>query len=85
MSFGGSVSAMVTSLKNNRRKRVSAFKRMKEYGDVKYKEWKIEKKATPALLKQIRDKVQKQQRRETAIIYAFIAIGVVIFLWVFLK
>jgi hypothetical protein len=30
MSFGGAVSAMITSLKNNKRDRVSAFDKMKK-------------------------------------------------------
>ncbi len=37
MSFGGSVSAMLTTLKNNRRKRVSTFKKLKGYENIKYK------------------------------------------------
>ena len=31
MSFGGAVSAMVTSLKNNKRKRVSAFEKLERF------------------------------------------------------
>jgi len=53
MSFGGSVSAMLTTLKNNKRKRVSTFKKLKTYEDVKYKKGRIEKKATHQQLKEI--------------------------------
>ncbi|CAM1352556.1 MULTISPECIES: hypothetical protein [Tenacibaculum] len=31
MSFGGAVSAMITSLKNNKRKRVSAFDKLERF------------------------------------------------------
>ena len=31
MSFGGAVGAMITSLKNNKRTRVSAFDKLKNY------------------------------------------------------
>ncbi|WGH74292.1 hypothetical protein P8625_09200 [Tenacibaculum tangerinum] len=31
MSFGGAVSAMITSLKNNKRKRVSAFEKLERF------------------------------------------------------
>ncbi len=31
MSFGGAVSAMISSLKNNKRNRVSAFDKLKNY------------------------------------------------------
>ncbi len=37
MGFGGSVSAMITGLKNNKRPRVSTFKKLKGYENVKYK------------------------------------------------
>jgi len=36
MGFGGSVGAMLTSLKNNKRTRVSTFKKLKDYKNVNY-------------------------------------------------
>tara|TARA_R110002073_G_scaffold279026_1_gene443241 strand:- start:536884 stop:537150 length:267 start_codon:yes stop_codon:yes gene_type:complete len=68
MSFGGSVSAMLSTLKNNKRSRVSTFEKLKGYEDVKYKKGRIEKKATPQQLKEIRDRLQKRNKRNTTII-----------------
>ena len=63
MSFGGAVSAMITSLKNNKRDRVSAFDKMKK-NKVKSKlKLHFDKKATPDQLKQIREKVRKENRK----------------------
>ncbi len=76
MSFGGAVSAMVTSLKNNRRPRVSAFKKMKEFENVKYKKGTIDKKASPELLRDIREKIQKENKRNRLI--AIISISTIV-------
>ena len=35
MGFGGSAAAMITSLKNNKRTRVSTFKKMKDFKEGK--------------------------------------------------
>ena len=67
MGFGGAVSAMQTSLKNNKRSKVSAFKKMERFSDVKYKKGTIDKKASPALLKQIRENIQKENKRNSRI------------------
>lgn len=65
MSFGGAVSAMVTSLKNNKRSRKSAFKRLKdnpsEYGEGS--KLHFENKATPSQLKKIREDIQRENRK----------------------
>ena len=63
MGFGGSVSAMITSLKNNKRSRVSTFKKLKEYENIKYKKGDIGKKATPHQLKEIRERLQKENKQ----------------------
>lgn len=58
MSFGGAVSAMVTALKNNKRDRKSALKKLKDIG-VEYSgktELHFENKASPMELKKIREK-----------------------------
>ncbi|MCB0459325.1 MAG: hypothetical protein R2821_02395 [Flavobacteriaceae bacterium] len=68
MSFGGAVSAMLTSLKNNKRSRVSAFEKIKGYENIPYKKGKIEKKATPLQLKEIREKLQKENKMNTVIV-----------------
>ncbi len=81
----GSIAGMIASLKNNKRKRIRVFKRLELYKDVKLKKGRIDKKASPAVLKQIRDKVKMQQRRENAITYSCIAIGVFFFIWLISK
>ncbi len=78
MSFGGAVSAMQTSLKNNKRSRVSAFKKMERFQDVKYKEGTIVKKASPQLLKEIRERIQKENRQNTRIL--IISFATIVFL-----
>ena len=67
MSFGGAVSAMVTSLKNNKRPRVSAFKKMEGYKDVKYKKGTIDKIASPKQLREIRERLQRENKRDSLI------------------
>mgnify|MGYP005998111097 CR=1 FL=1 len=62
MGFGGSVSAMVTSLKNNKRVRPSALNKIKQFEKGKYKEGSIDKKASPELLKDIRLKTKKEEK-----------------------
>ena len=73
MSFGGAVSAMMTSLKNNKRARISTFKKLKNYEDVKYKKGPIKKKATPEQLREIREKLQKENKRDLLITILVIA------------
>ena len=77
MGFGGSVSAMLTSLKNNRRSRVSTLEKLKGYENIKYKKGKIEKKATPLQLKKIRDRLQEENKRTQRIKNVFV-IGLVL-------
>lgn len=64
MGFGGSVSAMLASLKNNKRPRSSAFKKLKENG-VEYTsrtELHFDQKSTPAQLRVIRKRIKKENR-----------------------
>lgn len=67
MSFGGAVPAMATSLKNNKRPRVSTFKKIKGYKDVKYKKGSIDKKTSPQQLREIREQLQKKNKKESVI------------------
>ena len=55
MSFGGAVGAMITSLKNNKRDRKSALKRLKDNPAAYGEEGKLhfENTATPEQLKKI--------------------------------
>ena len=59
----GSIAAMVTSLKNNKRERVSAFKKMKDLKAGKNIQVSFDKKATPHQLKNIREKLQKENKK----------------------
>jgi hypothetical protein len=65
MSFGGAVGSMLTSLKNNKRDRKSALKRLKdnpaEYGEDG--KLHFEKKATPAQLKKIREDLRRRNKQ----------------------
>ena len=83
MSFGGSVSAMLTTLKNNRRKRVSTFKKLKTYEDVKYKKGRIDKKATRQQLIEIREKFQKENKRDIVIKIIVISAMIILFIILF--
>jgi len=83
MGFGGAVSAMQTSLKNNKRSRVSAFKKMERYKDVKFKEGTIDKKASPALLKQIRENIRKENKKNSRIAIITISSILIILLILF--
>ncbi len=74
MGGGGSIQGMITSLKNNRRPKASAFKRLKGYENVNYKKGEIEKKATPQQLRVIREKMQQERRQEQVITIIVIAI-----------
>jgi len=78
MGFGGSVSAMVSSLKNNKRPRVSTFSKLKRYENVKYKKGSIEKKATPQQLKEIRERLQKENKKSLTISITIIAISILL-------
>jgi len=80
MSFGGVVGSMITTLKNNKRERKSALKRLKdnpaEYSDGN--ELHFEKKASPMQLKKIREDLQRENKkimiRNIAIVVIFMLI-----------
>ena len=59
----GSIAAMVTSLKNNKRERVSTFKKMKDFKEGKNIQVSFDKSATPHQLKNIREKLQKENKQ----------------------
>ena len=58
-----SIAAMVTSLKNNKRTRVSTFKKMKDFKEGKNIQVSFDKSATPHQLKNIREKLQKENKK----------------------
>lgn len=84
MGFGGSVSGMLTALKNNKRERKSALKRLKdnpaEYADDGV-ELHFEKEASPAQLKKIREDLKGENRR--ILIRKLVIIGIVFLLIVY--
>ncbi|WP_127844774.1 hypothetical protein [Psychroflexus aestuariivivens] len=73
MGFGGSVSAMITSLKNNSRgKRQSYFDKKQNHSKSKKqnKNPLLEKKASPEQLQEIRMRLKKENKRNTLLILA---------------
>lgn len=73
MSFGGSVSAMITSLKNNSRgKRTGYFDKKQNHSKSKKQKKNplLEKKATPEQLEEIRMRLKKENKRNTLLILA---------------
>lgn len=83
MSFGGAVGSMLTSLKNNKRDRKSALKRLKE-NPAEYAEGgqlHFEKKATPAQLHKIREDLKRENRK--AFIRKAVIIGIILLLFIY--
>ena len=82
MSFGV-VQSMISSLKNNKRDRKSALKRLKdnpaEYSDGN--ELHFDKKATPHQLKKIREDLQKENRKRMIRNVSIIVIFMLIFIY----
>jgi len=78
MSFGGAVSAMTTSLKNNKRTRPSAFKKLKDIEGGAYKKGSIDKKASPQLLKELREKTIKENKKSLLKKVTFLSIFILI-------
>ncbi len=83
MSFGGSVSAMITSLKNNKRSRKSTFDKLKAYEKVTVTKVEFENTATPEQLKEIRVRLQKENKRNRIITLTIISSIVIILFLVF--
>ncbi|WP_172644856.1 hypothetical protein [Tenacibaculum mesophilum] len=62
MSFSGSVSSMITSFKNNKRKRTSAFEKLERFQKEKNNKLFFKKTANEKQLKNIRLKIKRQQQ-----------------------
>jgi len=58
-----SISAMITSLKNNKRTRVSTFDKIKNFKEGKNIQVSFAKKASPYQLKKIKEKIQDENKR----------------------
>lgn len=83
MSFGGFVQGMVTSQKNNR----ALIRKRKKYfdleGDTPYLKKRTNfKKATPAQLREIREKIKKENRKILYINHIFIRIFIFLLCYV---
>ncbi|TDQ21875.1 hypothetical protein [Tenacibaculum caenipelagi] len=82
MSFGGAVSAMITSLKNNKRKRVSAFEKLERFQKENDDKLYFKKTASKEELAHIKIRVQKENRNQlikNSIIY-FLIFGILIYI-----
>ena len=75
-----SIAAMITTLKNNKRTRVSTFKKMKDFKEGKNIQVCFDRKATPHQLKSIREKLQKEndkRMKRNIIIITFLMIIII--------
>ena len=61
MSFGGSVAAMISSLKANKRHRIATFDKIKHLKKGKHTEVYFENKASPKELEKLRAKIQHEE------------------------
>lgn len=81
MSFGGSVSAMIASIKQNARpKRKTYFDRNITSKNLQVNRYPLlDKKASPAKLKLIRDEItsENKKRRKVQILYYCVAIALI--------
>lgn len=77
MSFGfGPASEMYKKVKNSQRERYSTLKKINELGSTDSKEGSVlvQKNASPAQLKEIRKKLQKENRRNSFIKLIFFTV-----------
>lgn len=73
MSFGGSVHAMIVSLKNNKRKRTTLFEKGIVENNGVYKKFTDTKKMSPDEFKRFREKLleeRKQSRKRFLMVFA---------------
>jgi hypothetical protein len=81
MSFGGSVAAMITSIKANKRNCVSTFEKTKHLKKGYHTEVHFENTATPEELKKLREKIQKESKIQSIkkVLLLLIAIAILIY------
>lgn len=84
MSFSGTVSAMISSLKNNARSRISLFEKGNSGKVSKNKNLIITKKASPELLKNIKAEITRQNKIGILKNCIALLISVLILLFLFL-
>jgi len=82
-----SIAAMITSLKNNKRDRVSTFDKIKNFKKGKVKKLHFTKKSSSKQLKEIRIKLQKENKEKFIknIIIISIFLGIIIYFIGFYK
>ena len=75
MSFGGHVQAMINSIKNNKRERITIYDREEYYKIKKFRKYrKLYKSASKEQLEKVRKKVKKQNLIDNIIMYFFLVI-----------
>ena len=86
MGFGGSVSAMITTLKNNARKRKTLNDNKDFFNKVSStKTYVRDKKATPQQLREIRKRLKKENKKQRLVnlrvgLFVFVIIGLIMWL-----
>ncbi|MFY9242578.1 MAG: hypothetical protein WAO74_06085 [Polaribacter sp.] len=78
----GSISGMIISLKNNKRTRVSTFEKMKNFKEGKNIQVSFDKKATKYQLKDIKEKLQKENTERFTKILIIISVIILILIYV---
>ena len=88
MSFGGAVSSMVTSIKNNKRNRKSTFEKLESYQKDDNDSLHFTKNVTESELEEIKFRVRKEKRSSLiknilfliiAFLFLYFLVGFVIF------
>lgn len=78
MSF---TSHMIASLKHNKRKRISAFEKMKNFKEGINIQVSFKKKSTPYQLKKIRKKIQEENRKKMKRNLILFGIGMLVIIY----
>ncbi|MEO9570607.1 MAG: hypothetical protein ABJH82_12030 [Polaribacter sp.] len=82
MAGEGFITHMITSLKANKRSRVSTFDKIKNHKKTKKSKLHFDKKASPLELTKIREKIQKENETnfKRKIIFLIILLIILLFL-----
>jgi hypothetical protein len=82
-----SISGMITSLKNNKRTRVSTFDKLKNFKKGKSIQVAFDKEASSYQLKKIKEKLQEENKKslKKTVIILIVAICIIIYAIGFMK
>jgi hypothetical protein len=82
-----SISGMITSLKNNKRNRVSTFDKLKNFKKGKSIQVAFDKEASSYQLKKIKEKLQEENKKslKKTVIILIVAICIIIYAIGFMK